>query len=255
MILRPLEPAPAGTEEFLPAWPVVERLQKQKYESCCLVTQPSHAALSGELASRFCGQQLPAPDQQLIRAIALHDAGWGMTDAQAIQQSRAQEAIQPESFIVMSVPRFLAAWQKSIETAQSVSPAGGYIVSRHFYRLAEHRIQSVDDAQQDRRKLESFISSESQRQKKLSADSPAHHLELWTDLLQFCDLLSLYICSGARENVLFPEYFGVEVRVENQGEILKLEPAVIQPSDFSVAALRHPPLKGQSGQEIIVSTV
>src|SRR5947209_7398202 len=129
MILRPLEPAPAGTEEFLPAWPVVERLQKQKYESCCLVTQPSHAALSGELASRFCGQQLPAPDQQLIRAIALHDAGWGMTDAQAIQQSRAQEAIQPESFIVMSVPRFLAAWQKSIETAQSVSPAGGYIVS------------------------------------------------------------------------------------------------------------------------------
>jgi len=255
MILRPLEPDPAGTREFLPAWPVIERLQKQKYESCWLVTQPSHAALSGELAARFCGPQLPAPDQPLIRAIALHDAGWGMADAQAIQQSRARKAIEPESFIVMPVPHFLAAWQKSIETAQSVSPAGGYIVSRHFYRLAEHRINSVGDAPQDRRKLEAFINSESQRQKKLSEGMAADHLELWTDLLQFCDLLSLYICCGARENVVFPEYFGVEVRVENQGELLKLEPAVIQASEFAVAALCHPPVKGQSGQEITVSIV
>ena len=255
MILRPLEPAPASTEEFLPAWPVIERLQKQKYESCWLVTQPSHAALSGELAARFCGQQVPAPDPQLIRAIALHDAGWGMTDAQAIQQSRARNTMQPESFIVMPVPHFLAAWQKSIETAQSVSPAGGYIVSRHFYRLAEHRIHSADDTQQDRRKLETFGSSESQRQKKLSTGISTDHLELWTDLLQFCDLLSLYICCGTRENVIFPKYFGVEVRVENKSEILKLEPAVIQPSELSVAALRHPPVKGQSGQEIMVRMV
>lgn len=255
MILRPLESAPSGTEEFLPAWPVIERLQKQKYESCRLVTQPSHAALAGELAARFCAQQVPAPDPQLIRAIALHDAGWGMTDAQAIQQSRSRAPIQPESFIVMSVPHFLAAWQKSIETAQSVSPAGGYIVSRHFYRLAEHRVHSTDDSQQDRRKLESFISNESQRQKKLSAGISVDHLELWTDLLQFCDLLSLYICCGSRENVIFPEYFGVEVRVENKGEFFKLAPAVIQPSEFSVAALRHPPVKGQSGQEITVSIV
>lgn len=250
MILRPLEAAPAPTEEFLPAWPVIERMQKQKYEGCWMVTQPSHAALAGELASRFCGQQLPAPAPQLIRAIALHDAGWGMTDAQAIQQSRARTGAQPESFIVMPVPHFLAAWQKSIETAQSVSPAGGYIVSRHFYRLAEHRVHSGYDAQQDRRKLESFINSESQRQEKLSAGISSEHLELWTDLLQFCDLLSLYICCGARENVIFPGYFGVETRVENKGDMLKLEPAVIQPSEFSVAALRHPAVKGQSGQEI-----
>lgn len=255
MILRPLEPAPALTEEFLPAWPVIERLQKEKYESCWLVTQPSHAALSGELASRFCGQQVPAPDQQLIRAIALHDAGWGMADAQTIQQSRARKPVQPDSFIEMPVPHFLAAWQKSIETAQSVSPAGGYIVSRHFYRLAEHHIQSVKDTQQDRKKLESFISSESQRQNKLSAGISFEHLELWTDLLQFCDLLSLYICCGARENVIFPEYFGVQVRVENQGDLLKLQPAVIQPSEFSVAALRYPPIKGQSGQEITLNII
>ena len=253
MILRPLEPAPAGTEEFLPAWPVIERLQKQKYEGCWLVTQPSHAALAGELAARFRGEQLPAPDQQVIRAIALHDAGWGMADAQAIQQSRARGAVQPESFIVMPVPHFLAAWQKSIETAQSVSPAGGYIASRHFFRLAEHHLHSVDDPQQDRGQLEAFIATESQRQKKLSAGLSASHLELWTDLLQFCDLLSLYICCGSRENVLFPKYFGVEVRVENRGEMLKLEPALIQPCEISVAALRHPPVKGQSGQEITVS--
>ena len=86
----------------------------------------------------------------------------------------------------------------------------------------------------------------------MSAAASAGHLELWTDLLQFCDLLSLYVCCGARENVAFPKYFGVEVRVENKGENLKLDPAIIQASEFSVAALRHPPVKGQSGQEIHV---
>ena len=252
MILRPLEPAPATTENFVAAWTAVERLQKQKYESCWLITQPSHAALSGELAAQFSSPHVPKPDSQLIRAIALHDAGWGMPDAQTIQQSRAKARLQPESFISMPVAGFLAAWQKSIETAQAVSPAGGYIVSRHFQRLAEHRVGSVEDSTRDRQKLQVFLAGEARRQKTLSAGQAAEPLELWTDLLQFCDLLSLYMCCGARENVILPEYFGVEVRLVNQDDGLKLDPAVIQSSEFSVAALRHPAIKGSSGREIKV---
>jgi len=252
MILRPLEPAPAATQDFVSAWTAVERLQKQRYESCWLITQPSHAALSGELAARFSSPQVPKPDAQLIRAIALHDAGWGMPDAQAIQQSRSRDRLQAESFISMPVEQFLQAWKKSIETAQAVSPAGGYIVSRHFQRLAEHRVSSTKDSAQDHKKLEAFLAREARRQKTLSAGQAVEQLELWTDLLQFCDLLSLYICCGARESVIFPEYFGIEVRAVNADDGLKLDPAVIQSSEFSVAALRHPAIKGSSGQELRV---
>src|SRR5438034_2303051 len=51
--------------------------------------------------------------------------------------------------------------------------------------------------------------------------------------LQFCDLLSLYMCCGARENVILPKYFGIEVRVVHKDDSFKLDPAVIQSSEFS----------------------
>ena len=93
MVIRPAEPLPAASDEFVAAWPVIQGLQKQKYESCWLITQPSHAALAGALAAALVGAQLPRPDAKLIQAISLHDAGWGMPDAQIIQMSRADRDI------------------------------------------------------------------------------------------------------------------------------------------------------------------
>ena len=80
MILRLLEPAPPVSTDFLPAWDIVERLQRQPHTSCWMITQPSHAALAGEFAAKMTGAQLPKLDAALVRAIALHDAGWGIPD-------------------------------------------------------------------------------------------------------------------------------------------------------------------------------
>ena len=55
MILCPLEPVPRSGDGFLPAWDVVMRSQKQRYESCWIITQPSHAALSGEIGAPLLG--------------------------------------------------------------------------------------------------------------------------------------------------------------------------------------------------------
>jgi Protein of unknown function (DUF3891) len=252
MILRPLETA-ASSSEFVPAWPAVERIQRQTHEICWLITQPSHAALAAELAASISAPQFPVAEQQILQAIALHDAGWGVPDAQAIMSSRSVQQQQPESFIATSVPQFLAAWEKSIETCQAVSPAGGYIVSRHFWRLAEHRVKSVEDeSRQDRQKLESFLKAEEKRQKKLASRQSLSidKLELLTDLLQFCDLFSLYICCGAAGSAVFPQYFGVEMKVRNEGDSYALDPPVIQPgSEFVFAALRHPATKQESSRE------
>ncbi len=242
MILRPLEAPLPATQEFLPAWEVVERLQSQSYERCWMVTQPSHAALSGELASALRAPQFPVPDEQIVRAIALHDAGWGVPDAQAIVQSRGSQRIPPKSFIATQASQFLEAWEKSIATGESVSPAGGYIVSRHFWRLAEHRAK-LEKNKSDRQKLESFLTNEDRRQKKLAARQSLNlqQLEDLTDLLQFCDLLSLYLCCGSRQNVAFPAYFGLEVRVENQDESYKFDPPMMESgATFALAALRYP---------------
>jgi hypothetical protein len=72
-----------------------------------------------------------------------------------------------------------------------------------------------------------------------------------TDLLQFVDLLSLYLCSGATENVIFPEYFGVQVRVANEPEGFHITPRIFESStQFTAAALRHPAEGGESGREM-----
>jgi hypothetical protein len=261
MILRPLD-SPPPNEKFVSAWTVVERVQQERYTSCWMITQPSHAALAGEIAGKLVAPHVPRLDAELIQAIALHDAGWGIVDAQAIMQSRSSPQYRPESFLAASVTEYLAAWDKSIVVAESVCAAGGYIVSRHFQRLAEQHQRLAEDSpggaandEQTRQKLKTFLEREAHRQRTLAARQTrsAEELELLTDVLQFCDLLSLYICAGTRENVAFPEYFGVTAQLTVTAEGYRLEPTLLEPgSHFSVAALRHPATKEVSGQKIEV---
>jgi len=254
MILRPLQPASRKSEEYLPAWPAVERVQRQKHDRCWLITQPSHAALASALAERIAAPEFPRPDPQMIQAIALHDAGWGVPDAQAVQKSRANVQYKAGSFLDAGAVQLAAIWQESIDTAKSVSAAGGYVVSRHFDRVARWRIASASDSPQDRRKLETFVSAETERRKKLAAKQPLsiEKLERLTDLLQFVDLLSLYLCCGTQENVIFPEYFGVQVRVANEPDGFRVTPGIFESgTQFTVAALRHPAEGGESGREMV----
>jgi hypothetical protein len=264
MILRPLEPEPANDARFAPAWPVVERLQRQVYEQCWMITQPSHAALSGELAAKMktnrntSSSHLPQLDPDLTRAIAMHDAGWGLPDAQAVMASRSSKHEPPKSFLETGVPEFLAAWTQSIDTVQPISAAGGYMVSRHFWRLADHRLSHGGDDASHRKKIEDFLVHETARQKRLAAKQSraAEELEHLTDLLQLFDLLSLYICAGAQENVEFPECLGMRLKLIVEAEGYRCEPELIEKgAHFSVAALRHPATKDKSGEELPITMV
>ncbi len=253
MILRPLDPIPASSTDFLPAWSVVEQSQRQITGDCWMITQPSHAALSGEFAVRMAGANLPNLDAAVIRGIALHDAGWGMPDAQAIMQSRSVSQGAPKSFIACGVGQFIDAWEKSIDVAASASATGGYIVSRHFERIA--KVNGSKLPQGDRQTMEGFLHKEAERQKKLAANQErtAEELEELTDVLQFCDLLSLYVCCGARHNVEFPEYFGTKARLIVEADSYQLDPILIElGTEFAVAALRHPATKEASGKEITI---
>ncbi len=253
MILRPLEPAAPTSQEFLPAWNTVEEIQRQSFTSCWMITQPSHAALAGEIAARMAGPQVPKLDPAMVRAIALHDAGWGVTDAQAILQSRSAGQGRPKSFIECSVLEFLDAWEKSIDIAASVGPAGGYIVSRHFWRLGRHRVEHATDNEADRGKIHRFLESETRRQKQLAAKqkhSP-EALELFTDVLQFCDLLSLYVCAGAQQNAELTEFFGLKARLTLEANGYSLDPPIVHAdTPFQVAALRHPATKDKSSMAL-----
>jgi hypothetical protein len=233
MVIFPIVDEPSSSEP-LPAWPEVLARQSVHASSNWIVTQPSHAALAGELASALRDDLFGAIDPTTSRSIALHDAGWSLADAAQIQDLRSNPKARPRSFLEASTDEFLHAWVGSIDTAEKFASIGGFIVSRHFERLS-HRSE-VKDAS----KLEAFRQREKARQTKLRQGLhwDVSALEKLVDALQFCDLLSLYLCCGSTRPVKFQS---PEVVLSRSGDEYRLEPFPFREhGQFSFSALKHP---------------
>jgi hypothetical protein len=232
VVLHPLVPgAPHPANDYQAVWAVIERAQRQLAEKYWLVTQPDHAALAGALAANLVAPGFPRVDPLIARAIEVHDAGWAIFEPEACLTAApgVDGRGKPLSFLEIDPPQFLRAWTASIDRAESVCPAGGYIVSRHFCALGEGRLASAIDGPENSSRLHAFVADEAQRRRRLqpqAARSPAE-LEALLLVLQFCDLLSLYLCCGARDAVEFPQQFvsgKVRIRRENQAFVLQPSP-------------------------------
>jgi hypothetical protein len=155
---------------------------------------------------------------------------------------------KPLSFIDIAPADFVRAWTASINRAEDICPAGGIMVSTHFRRLCRHRLNSAGDHADDKAVLQQFDDREAQRAARLlpiAKVTPAQVAAL-TDVLQFCDLLSLYLCCGATEEVVFPQSIAGSgaphgVRGRYEGGALHLQPSPFQsdtPSDPNCGGIR-----------------
>jgi hypothetical protein len=242
VVLYPLtdEESPNGeTSAAIPAWQAVETKQKQTADDWWLIAQPDHAALAGDLAANLGSPHLPPLDKDVIRAIAVHDAGWAQFDGGERGTGHDLEVVlrdpkldpngRPVSFLEMAPAEFLTAWTDSIVHAEQTGPIGGVIVSQHFSRLAENRLLWRIDNQQDTHGLQQFLRNEAARQKRLLEQDPRppEQVRRLTDLLQFCDLLSLYLCCGAKAPIEFPHKFdGRTIKLTREGEMCCLSPSI-----------------------------
>ncbi|HEU5233817.1 MAG TPA: DUF3891 family protein [Terriglobales bacterium] len=220
--------------DSIAAWPAVEERQRESASSYWLATQPAHAALSGELAASLREDLFGAIDETVSRSIALHDSGWSREDAEQIQQLRANPKLKPKSFLDFAADHFLRAWTASIDTAEKFAPIGGFLVSRHFERI------SMRNGDKDQSKLQSFRNREKQRQQRLKSKIKKEDavLESLVDALQFCDLLSLYLCCGSRRSVSFD---CPKLALSRSGDEYRLEPFPFREHrQFSFSALKYP---------------
>ena len=243
-MLRPIIDA-EPKQICIPVWDAILPAQKAHAQEYWLVTQADHAGLSGDIAAALGPPLLQRFNSEVVRAIALHDDGWTPLDAQV----RVCDG-KPLSFIDFDPCDFIAAWRRSIERAEKVAPIAGAMVSRHFWRLGGHRLQLNVDIHGDRELLLDFLASEQSRQERLLAGH-SHEVEFLTDVLQFCDVLSLYLCCGATEDVEFPQKFADQpIRLRRQTSRHGDQAAVcrVEPSPFSSASLdlgvparRYPP--------------
>ena len=254
MILRAIEPSlPPRPSTPVPIWEAVEKHQRISGSEFWLITQPAHAALSGEMAAQFDPVLFPGLDANVVSAISLHDAGWGPYDAYVIQplasvSGKGKPQARPYSFISAPLPETLAAWTGSIDTAAKLSPLGGLLVSLHFCSIATMK---PDLSPQDERAMQHFLKKESARQqawhKKLGAEGEEARVQPLLKVLQLCDLLSLYLCCGLKEAVDFPQQIGASpVRLRWSEAGVKLEPSPFLGEHlFSISALRYPRLKDE----------
>jgi uncharacterized protein DUF3891 len=243
------------------AWEAVEKKQKQKADAWWLVAQPDHAALAGDLAASISCSYFPRLEPDVLEAITLHDAGWAqfdrphepvasLTSRENSPTAKASDSGRPPSFLDMSPTDFIRAWSDSIERAQQSSPTGGLLVSQHFSRLAENRLAMRADSPADIDKLKTFLAGEAARQCRLGARAGRHaeQVHVLVDVLQFCDLLSLYLCCGAREDAVLPQRFqGQSILLRRDGEMCRTEPAIFGKGvSLGVSARRHPALREEA---------
>ena len=245
MVLHPLgelEPSPGCA----PVWNAILPTQKTWTPEYWLISQADHAGLSGAIASALAPPLLPELSPQVVEGITHHDDGWAPFDAR-IELTNGR----PLSFLDFLPRDFLRAWLGSIERAEKVAPIAGAIVSRHFWRLGQSRLEAGADDAEDRRLLTAFLDSEQERQQRLVGSHSREEVEFLTDVLQFCDVLSLYLCCGATEDVEFRQSFGgntIRLRREaahdrDQTAVCRLEPSPLAAGgvDLAVSARRYPP--------------
>ena len=225
MILRP-SPAPHAGAGPAPVWELIESTQRcgGKLE---LVPQASHAVLAGVLAQNLCDRAAPVLDHasaDVIQGIALHDIGWTGLDYEILLGRRPAV-----SFLDETPAHFVRAWTDSINAAQGGSPIAGLIVSRHFSRLAEFRQAEQKDTAEDARHIAGFLAAESRRQEQLFADVPrgVEEVEGLVDVLQFCDVVSLYLCCGDDRPARLPELCGRRYEVERRGSEYRFIPELL----------------------------
>ncbi len=206
-----------------------------------LITQPDHAALAGNIAAALGPPLLPELSPEMVQGIAVHDDGWAEFDARMPCRNG-----KPVSFIDLAPSTFLPAWRGSIERAAEVAPIAGAIVSRHFWRLGTGRMNSKQDSPEDEHALHEFLRDESARQERLTRGYQRQEFEFFTDVLQFCDVLSLYLCCGAEQDVEFPQSFSrCKVRLlrawSEAATVCRFHPSPFHSAiDVAVMARRYP---------------
>jgi hypothetical protein len=237
MILRPCVAHPAPPPHTVPAWDAILSTQREHADRYLLITQDDHARLAGGLAAAFQSSWLPEIDDEIVDAIAMHDCGWRALDEELLANARAGE--RPVSFLDMSVPQFLAAWTESIGCVAERSPLGGAVVSVHFSRLAEYRLKLRQDPLAGTDALTKFLQTETDRRSHLVAPCGASPIPFLVDVLQLCDLVSLYLCCGTMASVQFPQFDG-KLKLRRDGDRFIFDPSPTSRSLLSVEAMPWP---------------
>jgi hypothetical protein len=186
MILRTIKPSGHPSRAEGGAWEAFVPSQATNASILGCISQPAHAALAGRLAICLNGHLFDEVPDEVIEIIGRHDRGWSDIDLVALESA---EEIQPMSFISTAPAIAVQAWRRSIAEAETRSALSAYVVRSHFCLLAprDEDIEHELFRKEEEARLQSAIAD---------LDYDLRDVERFIAFLGFCDLLSLYLCSG-----------------------------------------------------------
>jgi Protein of unknown function (DUF3891) len=187
MLFRTLSPETSA--KVRPAFRVFSAVQDAPGSPFALLFQSEHSRLAGQLAEALNPSLFGALNRDVVTAIANHDAGWNPNDRKQLDSLAVQ---MPTTFTKLSPSETVPNWIGSIARGQQLGSLAEVLISRHCCLLGTGS-----------GKYTTFVEQEIKRREVLerSLDYSPHDLDRWTNALGFCDLVSLYLCSGARSPV------------------------------------------------------
>jgi hypothetical protein len=209
LIFRSTLAAQSSEGPFRPAFDAIAEVQQQAVPGDWYVSQTDHGRVAGQIAAAFDSLRVPDVHPLVAKAIALHDMGWLPFDGELghPRQPELRPDGAPVSFIHAAPKTFLAAWQGSIQAAQSTGALGGLLVSAHLARLANPWLESGSGTPEERAEVEAFVFHEAERVERLlpHCKLPLEQVQALLQAVQLCDLMSLYLCANPKAAVEFPQ--------------------------------------------------
>jgi hypothetical protein len=179
-----------------------------------LITHPDHAHLAGTFAEHWGNAEFrrPAPLNDVLHAIHVHDDGWINRDAQpSLTRQGKPSAFSIElvgkysAFEEIDLEDYLAVRERAVSELEQQNSYAALLVSMHTYNLLTERADRSTVRPDQVSLLDSFLERQHDRQDRLRAairSDLAFAPEETTDeairdnfrLLQACDNLSLLSC-------------------------------------------------------------
>jgi hypothetical protein len=190
MLFRSLSAEPLHHIE--PAYEAFMKTQNGPQASYGLLFQSEHSRLAGAIAQALVPSVFGDLNADVITAIAHHDYGWDLSDQQ--QMNKLPDHV-PYSFVDANPEDTLPCAVGSIAHGYSLGPLAAALIIRHCCLLAAGSAKNAK-----------FIAEATTRGKEIESALPYRpkDLDRWIAALGFCDLLSLYLCSGSQSAVTLP---------------------------------------------------
>src|SRR3954468_19866924 len=109
-------------------------IRRQVGNEWFLIAQNDHAILAGEFAQHWGNERFvkPAPLEETLRGVAMHDAGWPLHDEEPTLNGQGE----PIDVFESTRPIALKVWRASGDRAQAADAYAGLLVSMHSLALS-----------------------------------------------------------------------------------------------------------------------